>query len=275
MRRPAPALLLVFVLAACSGTTSDTTEVTSAATAATVAPATTATTTTTSTTTTSTTTTTAAPTTTAVLAEFDTRPGTPPHVFDSYVATLQTTMAFGDLEIQVSADGVWTSAAYRCDLTTGMGALTSPQSFIATPETSWTDIGSGYNETQLRGAPPELSSSCPSSPEFWENFVQADFDASIGEPGDLSGRPAARIDIADLPDDFDEMAALAGFEGAEVDRLIIWIDMETEVFLAMTAEMKLSAELMEEAGDIGEVSIVMDFSISQVNDPALVVDLPS
>ncbi|MCP3996473.1 MAG: hypothetical protein GY722_15665, partial [bacterium] len=173
------------------------------------------------------------------------------------------------------AEGVWTRDAYRCDLSTGIGGLKTPQSFIATPETMWMDLGSGYEETgRSGGSVQELTSSCPSSPSFWEAFVQADFDATIGEPEVFQGRQAAKIDIASLPGDMDDMAALAGFDGADIDHLIIWLDIETEVFLGMIAEMTLSEELMAEAGDTGEVTIVMDFSLSQVNDPALVVELP-
>jgi hypothetical protein len=186
-------------------------------------------------------------------------------------------MAFGELEISIDSEGTWTRDAFRCDVTTAAGLLVT-QSFIVTPETVWADKGNGYSETgATAGSVDELTSACPSSPSFWEAFVQEEFETGLGEEEMLEGRPASRIDIGNLPADFEDMAAVAGFAGASVDQLVIWIDVETGVFLAMTSQMELSEELMQGAGETGgtgPIQIEMDFTISQVNDPALVIEVP-
>ena len=69
---------------------------------------------------------------------------------------------------------------------------------------------------------------------------------------------------------------MGGFEGATINELTMWFDVETNAIIAMVADMAMSDEMMAEFGadGTGPVGIVMSFELSQINDPSLAVELP-
>jgi hypothetical protein len=93
-----------------------------------------------------------------------------------------------------------------------------------------------------------------------------------GDETSFNGRTVYEADLSELMD------ALGGFgmadmQGAQIETLKVWIDVETNTIVGMTADMVMPAELV---GDVsGEsMAIRMDFSLNDFNDPALEIDLP-
>ena len=227
-----------------------------------------------------TTTTTEAPSTTTIddsFDEFPTATGTPPDAFESFAAAMTMTMGLGELVIDVTADGIWTEEAFSCTVTSGLGGIAFSESMVATPEQLWVDSGNGYEPTDLFAATAQdIMASCPTSTLFWANFTTEDFGDVSGETETIGGRSAVRADFAELLKGLGGLGLLAGFEGATINEMTVWVDEETNTVLAMVADMEMSDELMSEFGaeGSGPVSIVMEFELSQVNDPDLVVELP-
>ncbi len=230
---------------------------------------------------TTTTTTTLAPSTTTAappsVDEFPTLTGTPPDEFDSFVATMTMSMGLGELAIDVTADGIWTEDAFSCTVSSGLGGITFSESIVATPEQLWIDSGNGYEPADLFApTAQELMTSCPTSTLFWSSFTTEDFGYIDGEEEMIAGRTAIRADLSDLLKGLGGLGLLGGFEGATVNEMTLWVDAETNTVLAMTTDMEMSGDLMSEFGadGTGPVSILMEFELSQVNDPSLVVELP-
>lgn len=275
MRRIALLICLALALAACSGDTGTTTTTV----AADEAPATTTTAATTTTTTTTTTVPETTTTTTVAEAlEFDTVAGTPPDAFDSFSADMTIAMTMGELAIEVSADGIWTQDAFACTVSSGLGGITFSESVLATPQQLWINQGSGYEPSSLFGsAAQEVMSSCPTSPLFWTSFSADDFGAVSGDEELIDGRPAVRADLADLVDTLGGFGLITGFEGAVIHEMTVWIDVETNTILALAADLEMSDELMGElaGAETGPVAMTMDFTISDVNDQSLSVDVPT
>lgn len=270
MQRIALLISLTLGLVACSAASAPST--TSAATDESVA----------TTTTVAETTTTAVETTTTTIAaqdlEFDTVVGTPPNDFDSFSAEMTIAMAIGELEVEVTADGVWTQDAFSCTVLSGLGGITFSESVVATPEQLWIDQGNGFEPSNLFGtAAQDVMSSCPTSPLFWASFTVDDFGAVTGDEELIDGRPAVRADLADLVDTLGGLGLIAGFDGAVINEMTVWIDVETNTILAMATDIEMSEELMGDLADAdtGPVAMRMDFSISDVNDPSLGVEIPS
>ena len=227
------------------------------------------------------TTTTLAPSTTTAappsVDEFPTLTGTPPDEFDSFVATMTMSMGLGELAIDVTADGIWTEDAFSCTVSSGLGGITFSESIVGTPERLWIDSGNGYEPADLFApTAQELMTSCPTSTLFWSSFTTEDFGYIDGEEEMIAGRTAIRADLSDLLKGLGGLGLLGGFEGATVNEMTLWVDAETNTVLAMTTDMEMSGDLMSEFGadGTGPVSILMEFELSQVNDPSLVVELP-
>lgn len=269
------ALIIALLLAACSGDGAATTTAAPSSDNQTATSAEQATTTEAAPITT--TTTTAAPEESNSFAEFPTAVGTPPDVFASFVADMTMTMGLDDLSIDVAAEGVWTEKAFSCTVTSGLGGLSFSESIVATPEQLWLDAGNGYEETDLFAtSAQEIMSSCPTSTLFWASFSTEDMGDIGGNEEVINGRTAIRADLADLMKGLGGLGMISGFEGAEINELTVWVDVETNTVLAMVADLAMSEDLMGEFGaaGTGPVSLVMNFEISQINDPDLVVELP-
>lgn len=285
MRRVTLFLAMTLLAAACSGsdgTGADTTENgTAGETTTTTTVAETTTTAPPDTTTTTTTTTTTAPpdTTTTIAADlsFDTLAGTPPDAFDSFNADMTIAMTMAELAIEVSAVGTWTEDAFSCTVSSGMGGITFTESVIATPQELWHDQGSGYEPSSLFGtSAQDIMNSCPASPLFWASFAAEDFAGVSGDEELIGGRPAFRADLSDLAGTLGGLGLVPEFDGADIKELIMWIDVETATILAMVADVELSEELIGDlaGAETGPVGMRMDFSISNVNDPSLSVEVP-
>ena len=187
------------------------------------------------------------------------------------------TMGLDDLAIDVTAEGIWTDAAFTCTVSSGMGGFTFSESIIATPEQLWLDSGNGYEPTDLFAATAQdLMSSCPTSTLFWSNFTTDEMGAIGGDEELLNGRAAVRADFGELIEGFGGLGVLSGFEGADINEMTMWVDTETNTVIAMVADIAMSAELMGEFGaeGTGPVTILMKFELSQFNDPSLSVELP-
>ena len=225
------------------------------------------------------TTTTQAPITTSAPSTelaFDALPGTPPAAFDSYAAEMTMSMAFGEVGIDVTTDGVWTGDAFECTITSGIGGIGFSESVIATTERLWVDSGSGYEETGLfASSAQEIMASCPASPLFWASFQTDELRGPVGVDDVLDGRPVTKFDIGGLVGGAD-LGALAGFPGATINDLVVWFDTETEAVVAMVTDMAISEELAAEIGaaGTGALGIVMEFTITQINDPTLSIEVP-
>jgi hypothetical protein len=279
MRRLILIMSLALLLAACSGSGSDTT---TTAETTTLAPTTT-TTVAPTTTTTTTTTTTVAPTTTATTTTtteapaedlaFEPAAGTPPDVFDSFVATMSITMESTDLNVEATAEGTWTTDAFQCTLSSGMGGLTFSESVIGTPQTLWYDQGSGYEESNLLDEGPQnIMSSCPTSPVFWTSFTTDELGNITGDETTYNGRDAYKADLRDMMDALGGLG-LSEFEGGDISEMTVWIDVETNAIIGLEAQIAMPAELLGGAsGD--SINLNMQFSLDQFNDPSLTIDLP-
>jgi hypothetical protein len=226
--------------------------------------------------TTSTTTTTTTTTMAADLA-FDTVAGTPPDAFDSFAANMTIAMGLGDVEIEVDAEGIWTGDAFSCTVSSGLGGITFSESVVGTPETLWIDQGNGYETSSLFGsAAQDVMSTCPTSPLFWASFITDEFGGISGDEELIDGRAAVRADLADFAKSFGGLGLVGGFEGAVINEMTVWIDVETNTVLAMTADIEMTEELVGDLGgtETGPVKMKMDFSISDVNSQLLSVELP-
>lgn len=211
------------------------------------------------------------------LAEFPTLAGTPPDEFDSFVATMTMSMGMGELVIDVTTDGIWADDAFSCTVSSGLGGITFSESIVATPQQLWIDRGNGYEPTDLFAASAQdIMSSCPTSTLFWSSFTTEDFGDIDGNEEMIGGRPAIRANLTELLEGLGGIGALAGFDGATINEMTLWVDQETNTVLAMTTDMEMSGELMTEFGadGTGPVSIVMAFELSQINDPNLKIELP-
>ena len=210
--------------------------------------------------------------------EFETVAGTPPDAFDSFSAEMTIAMAMADLEVEVTSEGIWTQDAFSCNVSSGLGGITFSESVVATPQQLWIDQGNGFEPSNLFGtAAQDVMSSCPTSPLFWASFAADDFGVVSGDEELINGRPAVRADLADLVDTLGGLGLMAGFEGAVVHEMTVWIDVETNSILAMAADIEMSDELMGDlaGADTGPVAMRMDFSVSDVNDPSLGVEIPA
>lgn len=273
-------LALMLVAAACSGAADSTTTA-----APTTAAATATTTTAPTTTTTSAPTTTTAPTATtapdaAAGDPFATAPGTPPDAFDSYTGTMTISMDIGEVSVEVSTEGIWTTDAISCTVTTSMASFGTSQQVIATPDAIWLDTGTGFEPTTVLAAgTQEVMQGCPASPLFWQEFVADDLAGVTGEAGSIGGRAATKADLTQLGDVLGELGGLSDMQGATINQLEMWIDDETGVLLAMTADVELSGDLLAGFGaPVTDTSVplgmVLDLQVDNVNDPTLTIDLP-
>ncbi len=210
--------------------------------------------------------------------EFETFPGTPPNEFETFAADMVMTMTIDDVAIEVSSVGVWTDTAFECTVSSELGGIAFSESVIATPEELWLDNGRGYEPSDLFGSSAQdILSSCPASPLFWASFNAEDFGAISGDEEMIDGRSAVKADLAGVLKELGGLGILGGFEGADVSEMTMWLDSETGAILAMMADMTMSEQLMEEFGGAGTgpISIVMDFTVTQVNDASLLVELPT
>jgi hypothetical protein len=276
MYRTSLLLALLLLAGACSGTAASTT--TAPATTTTTAPTTV--TTTSSEPPTSATTPPAASTVPASGTRFETAAGTPPAVFDSYRATLTISMDLGEATIELSTDGIWTGSAISCTITTSMAGFGTTQQVITTPDATWVDTGTGLEPvTAATTDIQDLLQGCPASPLFWQEFVATDLAGVTGESGSIGGRPATKADLTESGALLGELGGLGAMQGSTVNQLEMWIDDETGVLLAMTADVELNADAL---GDIGatptdlpdSLGMVLDLEIGDVNDPSLTVSLP-
>jgi hypothetical protein len=267
MRRTVLILTTTLLLAACSGGVE-----------ATVAPAIETTTTTTTTTTTLTPKTVETAAADPAPLMFETVPGTPPAAFDTFHGTIAISMDFDGVALEVEGEGTWDNGSFDCTIESGAGGFGFTESIIATPETLWYDSGNGYEESGLfaTGA-QEIMSTCPTSPLFWAEFGTEDAGQINGQETVRNGRPTVETDITKLMG-LGGIGVVGGFEGATVNEMVMWIDVETNTAVAVLADVELSAELLagQGGGDLGASSMkmVMEFGVDQINDPSLSVREP-
>lgn len=244
-------------------TTSPETSTTAAETATTPAPGTT--------TTVEATTTSSAP---AGDLEFETPAGTAPDEFDSYTASMTITIGLDELPITAVAEGVWTTDAFECTMSSELSGITFSESIIGTPETLWYDQGNGYEETGLfDSSAGSIMSSCPASPVFWAEFTTDEMGIIDGAETTFNGRSAIEADLTEL------LGALSGLGLTGVDEdfvqsMTVWIDVETDTVIGLEASLEMPAELLGGLSDEGTVTMVMEFALDDFNDSTLRIDLP-
>ncbi len=268
MRRFALLIFMVLAVTACSGDTADTTTTTEP---------TTTTDTSAPTTIQASTTTTTAPDRTTVPEEFVTTEGTPPDVFESFAGEMTMSMALGEVTIDLTSTGIWTDDAFSCVASSGLGGISFEETVVATISQLWIDSGNGFDESNLFApTAQEIMGSCPTSPLFWAGFGGEEFGTITGEEDLIDGRPAVKADLAGLIKELGGLGIMGGFEGATINDLIMWFDVETNAIIAMNADMEMSDEMMSEFGadGTGPIGILMRFELTQINDPSLVVELP-
>ncbi|MFW2383674.1 MAG: hypothetical protein ACN4GZ_18125 [Acidimicrobiales bacterium] len=209
---------------------------------------------------------------------FDTVPGTPPAEFDSFHATIAVSMDFDGAALEVTGEGVWDNGSFDCSVESGVGGFGFTQAIIATPETLWFDAGNGYEESGLFAmGVQEAMSTCPTSPLFWTDFGTEDAGKITGEETVRNGRPTIKTDITKLMG-LGGLGMVQGFEGATVNEMVMWVDVETNTAVAVLADVELSAELLaSQAGEdlgTGSMKMVMEFGVDQINDSSLSVSTP-
>jgi hypothetical protein len=200
-------------------------------------------------------------------------------VFDSFAAVLTIEMALEDVALNMSGEGTWVTDAFGCELTTGIGGLDLTQSLVATPETMWLDSGSGYEPTPLfGGAAQEVMSMCPASPIFWRDFTSDGLGRPQGEVAEIDGRSAIKADLTEVVGQLGGFGGVPGLEEAEINEMVMWIDEETNVVLALNADLRLGEDFLQDIGapadGTGDVAMLMSFRVERVNDPSLAVPLP-
>jgi hypothetical protein len=209
---------------------------------------------------------------------FETIPGTPPAVFDSFASTLDVTMAIGETSIEMSGAGAWTGDAFECSLTMGIGGLGLSQSVVATQDRLWLDNGNGYAESGLFGPAQDVLSGCPASPLFWGDFAAEDFGRAVGNAEDFAGRSAVRLDLTEMLDFAGGFGVIPDLEGAVINAMTMWVDEETNVVLGVFADIVIDSAALGDLGlgtePVDSVEMTMDLRVEQVNDPAVSIDLP-
>lgn len=285
MRRLVPLVALVIALSACSGSAETPNDDAAAITApsTTAPPATTALPTTAPPTTAPPTTTTAAPETTSTPDDepgaFESIPGTPPAVFDTFTSRMVVVMQLDDTQLQVTSEGSWTTDAFECTTTIDLGGFGLSQSVVATPDQLWLDIGAGFEESGLFGPAQDVVSGCPASPQFWADFAADDFGRATGETEDFAGRSAVKVDLTELLDFAGGIGVVPDLEDAAINSMVMWIDEEANVVLGLYADIEVDPAAL---GDIGipagdptdGVALVMDLRVAEVNSPTTSVELP-
>ena len=209
---------------------------------------------------------------------FDTVPGTPPAAFDSFHATIAVSMDFDGAALEITGEGIWDNGSFDCSVESGVGGFGFTQAIIATPETLWFDSGNGYEESGLFAmGVQEAMATCPTSPLFWADFGTEDAGTINGETTIRNGRPTIKTDITKLMG-VGGLGLVQGFEGATVNEMVMWVDVETNTAVAVLADVELSAELLaSQAGEglgTGSMKMVMEFGVDQINDPSLSVQIP-
>ena len=270
MRRTALTLAIFLLIAACGGTTAETT-VASDTTTTTLADKTT----TTESVVVDETTTTAG----GAPLSFDIAEGTPHAVFDSFQSSLTMAMDFAGVEIELTSTGVWVDGSFDCLVTTDMSGFGFEQGLIATPETLWFDAGNGYEESALFGSgAQEVMASCPTSPMFWAEFTAAETAGFTGEKTTIDGREVYRADLTELLGLAGGLGVAGDLEGATINEMAMWIDIETGAPLRVVADMELPEDFMgaldESAEATGDLKLVMEVSVERIDDPTLTVRTP-
>lgn len=278
MTRLTPLLVLALITAACSGAAEPTATSSAPLTTTTAPPVATTASPATTTLPQATTTTVTAP---AEILAFDTVVDTPPRAFDSFASTLTMEITLDDLAIELTGEGVWTTDAFECTVTTGLGGLQLTQRIVSSPETLWLDTGSGYEESSLFGtAAQSVISSCPSSPLFWAEFTSAGLGQVVGDPVTVDGRTAIKADLVEVLETFGGFDFVSGLEDATINEMSMWVDVETNVVLRVVADLELDGAFMAELGvptpdSSGTVAMLMEIQVVRVNDPELIIDLPA
>ena len=244
----------------------------------TVAPTTTTTTTPTTTTAPTTTTTIATTTTTEGPQEFETVPGTPPDALTSFETTALIVFDFGEMSFDTMVEGVFTEAAYRCDMTLTMTGLTLVQTVVGTPDTVWIDAGTGFQEYEPTSVEAEdIGAICPASPGFWTDF--STIPAAEGEVEDKNGIPSQRLDATALMSAFGGLG-MEDVEGVEFERALVWVadpgGWVSAIDMVMVLDAAAASEMMGLPVDEtdGTSRIEFDIQILNPDDPSLTVEPP-
>ncbi|MDX2468045.1 MAG: hypothetical protein QNL12_12075 [Acidimicrobiia bacterium] len=259
MRRIATIISFAPLVAACSATAEPTT--------------------TTTTTVAETTTTQPAAASTDTALSFETIAGTPPAVFESFFATMVVSMEFDETVFDITGEGTWDNGTFDCTVTTDVGGFEYTQGIIATPETLWFDAGDGYEESGLFTSGAQgVMATCPTSPLFWAEFAAQDIAALDGEQTTRNGRATIKADVTQMTGLTGGLGLVPGFEGAKMNEMTMWIDVETNAMVALRTDVELDEELLAAAGGgeagTGPMKMVMEFSIDQLNSPSLSVREP-
>jgi hypothetical protein len=222
---------------------------------------------------------TTATTTTAISAPaeglaFETLSGTAPAEFTSYTASMTITMAIDEFPITAVADGVWTTDAFECTMSSELSGITFSESIIGTPQTLWYDQGNGYEETGLfDSSAGSIMSSCPASPVFWSDITTDELGFIDGTETTFNGRSATQADLTELLGALSGLG-LTGVDDDFVQSMTVWIDVETDTVIGMQASLEMPAELLGGLAEEGYVTMAMDFALDNFNDPTLSIELP-
>ena len=185
-------------------------------------------------------------------------------------------MQVDDAVHEVTGDGAWGNGSFECSLTMKLGGLALSQGVVSTPDGVWFDDGTGYRTSTLDGPAVDVLGSCPASPLFWEDFVNAGLEPT-GEEVAYSGRSAIKVDLATIIDYGGSLGVVPEIEDAVINAFDMWVDAETNAVLGLYADVALDSSAIAEVpgATAGEpVAMTMDISIDRVNDPAIAVVSP-
>jgi hypothetical protein len=280
MRRLALIIAALLLFAGCSNSTDDETTTTPVAAVTTTTAAATTTTVAETTTTVADTTTESTiadeetTTTSASMAnEFKTVDGTAPASFDSYTATMSITMALENTDLTVTANGIWTTDAFQCTMSSDMGGVAFNESIIATPETLWYDQGNGYEPASLfNTSASDIISSCPAAPTFWAEFAANDLAGVTGDEVTFNGRSAYKADLSEMTSALSDLG-FAGIDTEFLKAMTVWLDIDTGTVIGLNAQLEMPPELMQGLTE-NSIPMTMEFSLDNVNDPTLSIDIP-
>lgn len=215
----------------------------------------------------------------SVETDFDTVIKTPPDVFQSYVSEYSMSVGVESGAVEIGGEGAWTGAAFECDMSLKIGKLElPPQSVAANADELWFNDGTGYKVSTPTQA-ENILASCPSSPQFWADYISPGIGHPDGERVEFSGRQATKVDLAKWIDFTGSLGMIPNVRRDLINEMWMWVDVETNVVLGVYADIATDPAAMAGFGvpnDGAEtVKVIIDLHIDRINDPAVTVDLPT
>lgn len=212
-------------------------------------------------------------------ARFETLAHTPPAVFDSYVSTMSVTMGFDDAVFGITGDGAWVNGSFECSMGMDIGGFAFSQSVVATPDAVWFDDGTGFRESVLNTAATDVLASCPASPLFWEDFVNAGLKP-VGDVEEFAGRNAIKVDLTTILDFGGSLGVVPEVQDAVINAMDMWVDVETNAVLGLYADIAMDPSALDDLGVPGAgtgeaIVMTMDLRIDRINDPTIKIVAPT